>query len=299
MGAIAGLVALSVVPLIMGGCQEIPRNSTEKNDLSVMQLANVEIVGRTAYTVYVAGDNQSVQLGLMNTTENELSADRGMLFDLGYDRSLNFWMRNTIIPLDIAYIRSDGTIVKTHTMTPLDESGYPSIEPARFALEVRGGQFSQWGISEGDQVAISWEIPSGSSIKNDLPSMRRVDLEIRNRVTYTAYVADNRQSRQIGLMNTTESELPTDRGMIFVFDVDIVHGFWMRNTIIPLDIAYIDSDGTIVKTYTMAALDEVTDFSPGSPARYVLELRAGQLAQNSISVGDQIEIPATLLNPPS
>ena len=298
-GAIIGIVALAAAHLLLGGCLEIPRDSSEKNDLSVMRLAHVDFIGRTAYTAYLAGDTRSVQLGLMNTTEAELPADRGMIFDLGYDHLLSFWMRNTIIPLDIAYIRSDGTVVKTYTMTPFDESGYPSIEPARFAMEVRGGQFAQWGITEGDQVDISWKIPNGSSIKNDLSAMSTVDMKVRNRATYTAYVADNPQTRQIGLMNTTAEELSTDRGMIFAFKSDFVHGFWMRNTIIPLDIAYIDSDGTIVKTYTMAALDEQTDYSPGGPVRYVLELRAGQLQQNNISEGDQVEIPATLLNPPS
>jgi len=53
---------------------------------------------------------------------------------------------------------ADGTIVKTHTMQPLDERGYPSIEPARFALEVRAGQFAQWGIKAGDHVELPAEL---------------------------------------------------------------------------------------------------------------------------------------------
>lgn len=143
---------------ILGGCGEIPRNSTSKNDLAAMKTVPVEITGRTSYTAYVAETTDEIQLGLMNTTEAELPADRGMIFVFRVDQPLNFWMRNTIIPLDIAYIRSDGTIVKTYTMQPLDESGYPSIEPARFALEVRGGQFEQWGIRAGDRVKLPREL---------------------------------------------------------------------------------------------------------------------------------------------
>ena len=100
-------------------------------------------------------------LGLMNITEEELPADHGMIFVFAFDAYHSFWMRNVVIPLDIAYIRSDGTIVKTYTMEPLNEGGYPSIEPARFVLEVRGGQFAEWGIAEGDHVNIPQELFGG------------------------------------------------------------------------------------------------------------------------------------------
>ncbi|MFQ5425100.1 MAG: DUF192 domain-containing protein [Phycisphaerae bacterium] len=149
---------LLAVPLVLAGCAEVPRGSSQKNDLSAMRTVRMVITGRTDYTVYIADTQETQQIGLMNTTEAELPADRGMIFVFPVDRHQSFWMRNTIIPLDIAYIRSDGTIVKTYTMRPLDESGYPSIEPARFALEVRGGQFDRWGVAEGDHVEIPAEL---------------------------------------------------------------------------------------------------------------------------------------------
>ncbi len=136
------------------GCTEIPRSSTEKNDLSSMDVVDIEVVGRTTYRCTIADTGASQLLGLMNITEEELPADCGMIFVFTYDAYHSFWMRNVVIPLDIAYIRSDGTIVKTYTMEPLNEGGYPSIEPARFVLEVRGGQFAEWGITEGDHVNI-------------------------------------------------------------------------------------------------------------------------------------------------
>jgi uncharacterized membrane protein (UPF0127 family) len=139
-------------------CGNIPRGSTEKNDLSAMSTVQIAITNRTTYTAYIADTIHRTQLGLMNITEAELAADHGMIFVFKENDERSFWMRNTIIPLDIAYIRSDGTIVKTYTMQPLDESGYPSIEPARFVLEVRGGQFAEWGIVEGDHVVIPDEL---------------------------------------------------------------------------------------------------------------------------------------------
>lgn len=146
---------LSVSSLwLIASCNQIPRNSTEKNNLAALQKVDIPITGRTSYNAYIADEDHTRQLGLMNVTEAELPEDQGMIFVFGTDMHLNFWMRNTIIPLDIAYIRSDGTIVKTHTMEPLNEAGYPSVEPARFALEVRAGQFAAQGIVEGDHVEL-------------------------------------------------------------------------------------------------------------------------------------------------
>ncbi|HUO37798.1 MAG TPA: DUF192 domain-containing protein [Mycobacterium sp.] len=136
----------------LAGCGDVPRGSKEKNDLASMRTVSLTITGKTTYTAWVADTATTEQLGLMNVTEADLPTDHGMIFIFPNDRLLNFWMRNTIIPLDIAYVRSDGTIVKTYTMQPLQESGYSSIEPARFALEVRSGQFAKWGIKEGDHV---------------------------------------------------------------------------------------------------------------------------------------------------
>ncbi len=140
--------------IIVGGCASVPRGSTNRNDLSKMRTVSVTITGKTTYIAYVADTPETEQLGLMNVTEADLPTDRGMIFVFDHDQLLSFWMRNTIIPLDIAYIRSDGTIVKTYTMEPLNEMGYSSIEPARFALEVRAGQFAQWGIRAGDHVEL-------------------------------------------------------------------------------------------------------------------------------------------------
>lgn len=139
---------------IAAGCDQIPRNSLEKNDLAAMAKSPVTITGKATYASYIADQDRTRTLGLMNVTESELPEDQGMIFVFSSDAHLNFWMRNTIIPLDIAYIRSDGTIVKIHTMEPLNEAGYPSIEPARFALEVRAGQFAAKGIVEGDHVEL-------------------------------------------------------------------------------------------------------------------------------------------------
>ncbi len=158
------LLPLLTVAFLLGGCTEFLGSSTERNDLASMQVVPITIrdgqtgAVRTTYTAYVADTAETQRIGLMNVTHDALPADHGMIFVFEYDRAHAFWMKNTIIPLDIAYIRSDGTIVKTYTMEPLRETSYYSVEPARFALEVRGGQLAQWGIREGDRVDIPAEL---------------------------------------------------------------------------------------------------------------------------------------------
>jgi hypothetical protein len=163
--AVFGLVCAMLIP----SCDQltsVPVGEGPKNDLSKLKTAEVvirradgESNGDVArYTVYIADTFETRQVGLMNTTEAELPTDRGMLFIFAYDQYLSFWMRNTIIPLDIAYVRSDGTILKTYTMPPLDESGFPSFEPARFALELRAGQLAEKGIREGDRIEFPPEV---------------------------------------------------------------------------------------------------------------------------------------------
>ena len=153
VGQLGRLGVILVFPLLTG-CMEIPRGSSDRNDLSALATVTISVAGKATYAAYVADEDKTRQFGLMNVTEAELPTDRGMIFVFDSDRLLSFWMRNTIIPLDIAYIRSDGLIVKTYTMEPLNEAGYPSIEAARFALEVRAGQFEARGIQAGDHVTI-------------------------------------------------------------------------------------------------------------------------------------------------
>jgi len=92
--------------------------------------------------------------GLMLVRPEEIAADQGMLFVFNDERVRGFWMRNTITPLDIAFARFDGTIVKIWQMPALTWQTFSSIEPAMFALEVKQGTFAGLGIKEGDRIVV-------------------------------------------------------------------------------------------------------------------------------------------------
>ena len=98
----------------------------------------------------VAADNNTRTIGLMNRFS--LQPDHGMVFVFAQSEPLAFWMRNTFVPLSIAYIDSKGVIVNIVDMKPQDESTHPSAGPAMFALEMKQGWFKERGIVAGDKV---------------------------------------------------------------------------------------------------------------------------------------------------
>lgn len=104
-----------------------------------------------------------------------------------------------------------------------------------------------------------------------------------------AWLADTDEKQTEGLMFVTSEELG-ERGMLFVFSDERLRGFWMRNTVTSLDIAYARMDGTIVATHTMPPLTLRT-FSSVEPAMFALEVRAGLLAELGVEAGDRLTIP--------
>jgi uncharacterized membrane protein (UPF0127 family) len=114
--------------------------------------------GKHVFRVEVASTAAQQQQGLMYRTD--LGTDGGMLFypyppEGGPPRVANFWMKNTPTPLDIIYIRADGTIARIAENTvPFSETLVPSGEPVAAVLELVGGRTAALGIGEGDTV--SW-----------------------------------------------------------------------------------------------------------------------------------------------
>lgn len=93
------------------------------------------------------------ETGLMHRTE--LKDGTGMLFVYTADRRLSFWMKNTLIPLSIAYLSADGTIKELHDMEPLSLAGVQSERYVRYALEAPLGWFARVGLIPGDHFDLS------------------------------------------------------------------------------------------------------------------------------------------------
>jgi len=97
-----------------------------------------------------------------------------------------------------------------------------------------------------------------------------------------AEVAASDQNRQVGLMN--RQAMPPQRGMLFVFTQANTHCMWMRNTLLPLSVAFIDDDGYIINIEDMQPQTE-DNHCARQPARYALEMNRGWLTQRGIKPG--------------
>lgn len=115
-------------------------------DLPVRSLA----IGKHKLVAEVAATPDQRSTGLMHRFS--LRPDHGMLFVFERSERLSFWMRNTYIPLSIAFIGPDGKIVNIEDMVPQTETSHWSRGPALYALEMRKGWFAERGIREGDVV---------------------------------------------------------------------------------------------------------------------------------------------------
>ena len=104
------------------------------------------------FTVEIARTQEEQATGLMN--RSELAPDRGMIFPFDPPRDASFWMKNTIIPLDMIFVRTDGSIANIAANTvPLSLEPVPSEGPVGAVLELAGGRAAELGITTGDKVA--------------------------------------------------------------------------------------------------------------------------------------------------
>lgn len=101
-------------------------------------------------------------------------------------------------------------------------------------------------------------------------------------------IADDPSERSAGLMY--RNFLPDDQGMLFIFPQQQQVGFWMRNTVLPLDIIFIDAEGRIQGIREGKPLSETT-VTPGVPVQFVLELKKGTATRLGIEDGDLIKHP--------
>ena len=156
---IAGLVLLSALaacrsePIANNVAHEPAPQAKAPSGLD-QAILTIESGGRShRFTVEVARSDQEQAQGLMG--RRSLAADRGMLFPFDPPRPASFWMRNTLIPLDMIFIRTDGTIARIAANTvPLSEEPVGVEQEMSAVLELRGGRAAELGIREGDRV--SW-----------------------------------------------------------------------------------------------------------------------------------------------
>jgi uncharacterized membrane protein (UPF0127 family) len=147
--------------LALAACQPTTSsNSSGAIEASPAGLEQVPLTITTAagkvhrFVVEVARTEAQQAQGLMN--RQTLAPDRGMIFPYATPTMAAFWMKNTLIPLDMIFVRADGTIARIEANTvPLSLDPVPAGEPVGAVLELAGGRSAELGIAAGDKV--SWK----------------------------------------------------------------------------------------------------------------------------------------------
>ncbi|RKX86734.1 MAG: DUF192 domain-containing protein [Spirochaetes bacterium] len=113
-------------------------------------------VGKDVYHIEIAVTREEQTEGLMH--RKELKPDTGMIFVYKEDRKLSFWMKNTLVPLSIAFIAKDGTIKEIHHMKPESLTPVKSTHSVRYALELPQGSYEKSETGIGDIIVLPSEI---------------------------------------------------------------------------------------------------------------------------------------------
>ena len=140
------LLGASLSLAAMAACAQEADIKFQKSSL-VIVTANREI----KFDIELATNDAERERGLM--FRKQLGAYEGMLFDFYKEMPVSFWMKNTLIPLDMAFIAGDGTIKNVHAnAVPMSTDTIPSGYPVRAVLEINGGSAALLGIRPGDKV---------------------------------------------------------------------------------------------------------------------------------------------------
>lgn len=150
-------VAAAAFALVAGGpAGAVPRQKPTacKGQAEIRPLETLQTrtdKGVQSFQVEIADTPREREYGLM--CRRALAPDRGMLFIFPSSGPQAFWMRNTLIPLDIIYIGADGRVVSiSRNARPLDETPLPSAGDARAVLELAAGRAAQIGLLPGDRL---------------------------------------------------------------------------------------------------------------------------------------------------
>ena len=147
------------------GCEEDGSERERRQKVSqagsTQQLPKAEIgLGGEVFRVELAFTRKTRERGLM--FRQELGADAGMLFIYPGERHCSFWMKNTLVDLDILFIRADGTVVNSATMKAPQQGerpgSYPSKGAVKYCLELNAGTVKRLGIKVGDRVELGERI---------------------------------------------------------------------------------------------------------------------------------------------
>ncbi len=235
--------------------------------------AAVTVKGKRIEVSVVATEKERRSAPLLFKAAGE---DRGHLISWPRERFFKLEPEHAQAAFDVAALDRSGKILEILSFAPLDAEGLVPRAEAAHALFLAPGLLRKLGAGPGDVVAL----PPEAASARELPVVRIGDSSAFVELALTE--AD----RQHGLM--FRPRLSADDGMLFAYSEEAPRGFWMKNTLIPLDIAYFRQDGTLVNVNeTPTVPDPRAGPWPSSPsdgpARFVLEMNRGWFRRRGLT----------------
>lgn len=208
---------------------------------------------------------------------------RGWLLSWPRPRFFKLESERARASFDVALLGSDGAILETRTLVQGHPEGLVPTSEAAHALLLGVGELAKLGAAKGDVVDLSAAFSGGRP--QELPVMKVGD------VPAFVELAVTEPEKQHGLMY--RPRMSADDGMLFVYDHETQRAFWMKNTFIPLDIAFFAADGRLLNVNETPMFpdprhppaDYATSPSDG-PAQYVLEMNLGWFKRKGLTGPD-------------
>lgn len=250
-----------VAALLLGSCNPSPSppKVTVKGRTFVVEL----VATRQARRKFLAG-------------KSSLTGDQAILVLYPTDRIRHYEPGSPYGAFEVAFLDADAKVVEVQTIDPNREAGITSEGEVRSALFVPVAT----GLAKGDAVVFD------ETVRKSVPE-ELVALKVNEHAVY-AELALTPAEREHGLM--FRPRMSKDDGMLFVFCSAEPHEFWMKNTWIPLDIAYFGPDGSFVNVVSMEKYPNPADPQRGDPrapsagpAQYVLEVNRGWFAEKGLT----------------
>lgn len=148
---------LALICIWVSGCKGDRTQSMDKTPIAFEKEGELSLLQQetdstlVTLDIEIADSSYEIQTGMMY--RKDMGDREGMLFIFEAEEPHSFYMKNTLVALDILFVDSDLNIVRIHkNAVPLDETGIPSGGPVQFVLEVRAGMTDRWGVREGDRI---------------------------------------------------------------------------------------------------------------------------------------------------
>lgn len=149
------IILLTIATIFLTSCRHQEANILSDKDITFTKEATGYLIKKTTkdtikvLDLEIADTDYDIQTGLMY--RKSMESNQALLFVFEHEEPLSFFMKNTLIPLDIIYLKENGTIESfIENAVPLDETPLPSAGPAKYALEIKAGLAEKWGLDIGD-----------------------------------------------------------------------------------------------------------------------------------------------------